>query len=275
MGVPALIRGRPTWSVSQGGGPMPDRSKKYESNQAIYLRFRYTSPSVARQKYNPWEIPNYSIEEGSRYLHVPESTIRYWIIGEAGAAPLTTVYSRSPLLLSFKNLVECYVLESLRHTHDIGLTRIRKDVEELRRERPSKYPLADYQLATRGRKIYLEGDGNELVSLTAGGQHAFKEILDPFLKRVDRNTRGIAERLFPFTRVEHQKSPGDAPRIVVIDPNVAFGKPVLVGSRISTSFLLSRKRGGASIRQLAADYGRTQEEIEEAIYLEEVHKAAA
>ncbi|HET9281161.1 MAG TPA: DUF433 domain-containing protein [Candidatus Angelobacter sp.] len=255
--------------------PTHHGSRKNESNQIKQPHFRYTSPSVTRPKYNPCETPNYSIEEGSKYLHVPESTIRYWIIGEPGAAPLTTVYSRSPLLLSFKNLVECYVLESLRHTHDIGLGRIRKDVEELRREKPSKYPLADYQLATRGRKIYLEGEGDELVSLTAGGQHAFKEILDPFLKRVDRNTRGIAERLFPFTRIEHQKSPVDAPRIVVIDPNVAFGKPVLVGSRISTSFLLSRKRGGASIRQLADDYGRTQEEIEEAIYLEEVHKAAA
>jgi uncharacterized protein (DUF433 family) len=221
-----------------------------------------------RQKYNPWEIPNYNIEESSRYLHVAESVLRYWIIGETGAAPLTTVYSRSPLLLSFKNLVELYVLESLRHIHDIGLMRIRRDVEELRRERQSKYPLADYQLATRGRKIYLEGEGDELVSLTAGGQHAFKEILDPFLKRVDRNTKGIAERLFPFTRREHQQSPEAAPRVVVIDPKVSFGKPVLVGSRISTAFLLSRKRGGASIRQLADDYGRTEAEIEEAIQLE-------
>lgn len=250
---------------------MPERSetRKHQSSQASHSKFLYTLPSVARRpKHNPWEVPNYTIEESSRYLHVAESVLRYWIIGEQGAAPLTTVYSRNPLLLSFKNLVELYVLESLRHIHGINLRRIRRDVEELRRERPSKYPLADYQLATRGRKIYLEGNGNELVSLTAGGQHAFKEILEPFLKRVDRNTKGIAERLFPFTRREHQQSPEAAPLVVVIDPNVSFGKPVLVGSRISTSFLLSRNRGGASIRQLAADYGRTEAEIEEAIHLE-------
>jgi uncharacterized protein (DUF433 family) len=157
--------------------------------------------------------------------------------------------------------------------HGIGISSIRRDVEELRRERSSKYPLADYQLATRGRKIYLDDD-EELVSLSAGGQGAFKQILDPFLRRVDRNTYGIAKRLFPFTRAEHQIMPNDAPRIVVIDPNVAFGKPVLVDSRISTSFLLSRKKGGATIKQLASDYGRTEEEIEEAIHLEQ-SKAAA
>jgi uncharacterized protein (DUF433 family) len=246
----------------------------YDSADAHVARFRYTALTVPRTRYNPLEIPNYTIDEASRYLHVPESTVRYWVIGETGAAPLTTVYSRKPLLLSFKNLVELYVLESLREFHDIGLKGIRRSVEELRIEKPSKFPLADYQLATRGRRIYLDGEGNELVNLTVGGQHAFKDILNPFLRRVDRNAKGVAERLFPFTRREHQKNPLTAPRMVVIDPNVAFGMPVLVGSRISTAFLLSRKNGGASISTLASDYGRQKEEIEEAISLEEAKAAA-
>jgi uncharacterized protein (DUF433 family) len=224
--------------------------------------------------FNPLEIPNYTVEEGARYLLVPVSTVRYWTIGESGAAPLTTVFSRRPLLLSFKNLVELFVLESLREIHDIGLPRIRKSVEELRIEKPSKYPLADYQLATRGRRIYLEGNGDELVNLTAGGQHAFKAILDPFLKRVGRDQAGIAERLFPFTSRQHQKNPEQAPCAVVIDPRIAFGMPVLVNSRISTAFLMSRKNGGASISKLARDYGRPETEIEEAISLEEAKTAA-
>jgi len=236
--------------------------------------FRYTFSAMPKAKFNPLEIPNYTVEEAARYLIVPVSTVRYWTIGEAGAAPLTTLYSRRPLLLSFKNLVELYVLESLREFHDIGLPGIRRSVEELRIEKPSKYPLADYQLATRGRKIYLEGDGDELINLTASGQHAFKTIMNPFLKRVERNAQGIAERLFPFTSRRHQQNPDHAPRVVVIDPRVAFGMPVLVGSRISTAFLMSRKNGGASISKLARDYGRSETEIEEAISLEEAKAAA-
>ena len=111
--------------------------------------FRYTFATMSKAKFNPLEIPNYTVEEAASYLLVPASTIRYWTIGEAGAAPLTTIYSGRPLLLSFKNLVELYVLESLREIHDIGLPRIRRSVEELRIEKRSKYPLADYQLATR------------------------------------------------------------------------------------------------------------------------------
>jgi uncharacterized protein (DUF433 family) len=62
--------------------------------------------------------------------------------------------------------------------------------------------------------------------------------------------------------------------VVVIDPRVAFGMPVLVNSRISTAFLMSRKNGGASIPKLARDYGRSEVEIEEAISLEEAKTAA-
>jgi len=236
--------------------------------------FRYTFAAMPKVNFNPLEIPNYTVEEAARYLIIPVSTVKYWSIGAAGAAPLTTIYSRRPLLLSFKNLVELYVLESLKEFHDIGLPRIRRSVEELRIEKPSKYPLADYQLATRGRKIYLEGDRDELINLTASGQHAFKAIMNPFLKRVEHNAQGIAERLFPFTSRQHQQNPDRAPRVVVIDPRVAFGMPVLVGSRISTAFLMSRKNGGASISKLARDYGRSETEIEEAISLEEAKAAA-
>ena len=224
---------------------------------------------VKNRRINPLEIPNYTIEESARYLHVSQNTLWYWVVGDRGAAPLTTLYSRRPLLLSFKNLVECFVLESLRNAHGLSIKSIRPSVEDLRRIRSSKYPLADYQIATRRGRIYLDDDPESLVILNSNGQRAFKPILDPFLRRVDRNTQGISSRLFPFTRAAYQKKPETAPSVVVIDPLVAFGKPVLVGSRLSTAFLLSRKRSGASIEQLADDYGRSKDEIKEAISLEE------
>ncbi len=219
---------------------------------------------------NPYEIPNYTIEESARYLHVNPEKITYWVIGSNNAAPLSTVFTRHPMLLSFKNLVECFVLESLRKIHGVSLQAIRTSVERLRIARQSKYPLADYDLHTEnGKLIYLDEHGQALTCLTRSGQMVFRDIVMPFLKRVERNEQGIAKRLFPFTRREHLKSPIQAPRFVMIDPNVAFGMPVLINSRISTAFLLSRKKGGASISTLAADYGRPEAEIEEALQLEE------
>jgi uncharacterized protein (DUF433 family) len=236
--------------------------------------FRYTSAAHQRLMRKPQiipdEIPNYTIEESARYLHVDYEKISYWVIGDPNHAPLSTVFTRRPILLSFKNLVECFVLESLRRIHGVSLQEIRKSIQRLRISKPSKYPLADYTLHTeRGKLIYLDESGNELVCLSKGGQMVFRDIVLPFLKRVERNERGIARRLFPFTRKEHLKSPTDAPRVVMIDPTVAFGMPVLVNSRISTAFLLSRKKGGASVKRLATDYGRPETEIEEALQLEQ------
>ena len=233
-------------------------------------RHVYSRVAVAR-RIDPLEVPNYTLEEASRYLHV--SNLRYWVLGDERTAPLTTVYSRRPLLLSFKNLVECYVLESLRQIHDISLQRIRKDLEELRREKRSKYPLAEYQLSTRHGKIYLEDEADQLISLSAGGQGTF-EFLRPYLRRVERNEHGIASTLFPFTRRKYLQSPDNAPKVVVINPGVSFGMPVLAGSRISTAFLLSRHRGGTSIPKLAADYGRPEAEVEEAIEFEKAVESA-
>jgi uncharacterized protein (DUF433 family) len=236
--------------------------------------FRYTSAAhqrlMGKPQIVPDEIPNYTIEESARYLHVDYDKISYWVIGDLYHAPMSTVFTRRPILLSFKNLVECFVLESLRRIHGMSLQEIRKSIQQLRISKQSKYPLADYTLQTeRGKLIYLDEAGNELICLSKSGQMVFRDIVLPFLKRVERNERGIARRLFPFTRREHLKSPSEAPRVVMIDPQIAFGMPVLVNSRISTAFLLSRKKGGASVRQLAADYGRPETEIEEALRLEE------
>ena len=233
--------------------------------------FRYNPPvhrTFAHSRIDRLEIPNYTLEEASRYLHVNLSTLRYWLIGTEQLAPLSTLFVRNPPLLSFKNLVECYVLEGLRQIHQVTLQAIRSSVEDLRLSKSSKYPLADYQLGTIGNTIYLAEESEPLIQLASDGQQAFKEILNPFLKRVERNEKGLA-RLFPFTRKQHLRAPSHAPRVVVIDPSVAFGMPVLVNSRISTAFLRSRHKGGTSISQLAADYGRSETEIEEAIKLEE------
>jgi uncharacterized protein (DUF433 family) len=88
-------------------------------------------------------------------------------------------------------------------------------------------------------------------------------ILDAHLKRIERDEHGVAIRLFPFTRKGTQ-----APRIVAIDPLVAFGRPVIVGSRIPTADVADRFKAGESPAELAHDYARPQEEIEEAIRCE-------
>jgi uncharacterized protein (DUF433 family) len=91
-------------------------------------------------------------------------------------------------------------------------------------------------------------------------------VLDAHLKRVDRDPAGRASRLYPFTR-KHQarESLLRQPRLVMIDPEVQFGRPVLTGTGIPTLVIADRYKAGESTAELARDYDQPEERIQEAI----------
>jgi uncharacterized protein (DUF433 family) len=55
---------------------------------------------------------------------------------------------------------------------------------------------------------------------------------------------------------------------VLIDPQISYGRPVLVGTGIPTAALAERYKAGDSIRNLADDYSLSTDAIEEAIRCE-------
>jgi uncharacterized protein (DUF433 family) len=102
-----------------------------------------------------------------------------------------------------------------------------------------------------------------LINVSQQGQVAMEQVLEAHLQRIDRDAEGLAIRLFPFTR-----KGTEAPRLVAIDPLVAFGRPVIAGSRIPTREVAERWNAGESLADLAYDYGRESAEIDEAIRCE-------
>jgi len=86
----------------------------------------------------------------------------------------------------------------------------------------------------------------------------------------------LAVRLYPFSRRPAPNAPDFAasPRVVVIDPRVAFGRPMLAGAGVTTLSIAERFDAGESIDALAADYGCAREQIEEAIRCELTRDAA-
>jgi uncharacterized protein (DUF433 family) len=64
------------------------------------------------------------------------------------------------------------------------------------------------------------------------------------------------------------------PRVVVIDPSVSFGRPCLLGTSVATAVIAERFHAGESVIDLAKDYGRSPQDIEEAIRCERYPEAA-
>jgi uncharacterized protein (DUF433 family) len=220
---------------------------------------------------NPAESPAYFIRDAAHYLGLPTRTVRDWVLGrdyptEAGKARSPALIDPADpkrRLLSFLNLVEIHVIASIRRVHQLKLKAVRGAINYLKREFDPKHPLLDRQMLTDGTRLFIERYGN-LVDISADGQLYLKEILETYLKRIEWDERHIPIRLFPFTR----PSVENAPQFVVIDPRVRSGRPCIAGTGVPTSIIAERHRAGDSIRLLVEDYGRPQEEIEEALRYE-------
>lgn len=226
---------------------------------------------------DPRELPNYRIPEAARYLGIPASTVRWWALGQRyrtatgpkTSKPVILVPQHQPSLLSFINLVELHVLDGIRHQYQIPLPKVRTAVEYVVGQSPSRHPLAQEEFETDGVHLLIRRFGS-LINASERGQLAMAEVLREHLQRIERDEGGLAIRLYPFTRYRHVQNP----KLILIDPRIAFGRPVLVGTGIATSTVAERYKAGESIAELADDYGRRPEEIEEAVRCE-LHLDAA
>lgn len=212
------------------------------------------------------EMPAYSIPEAAHYLNIPVSTIRYWCIGYNdydGVIQPAFVEGRRASL-SFYNLVELHLLGVIRREHHIRLPLVRKAVEYLEDKlNITNHPLIRKEMQTDGAHLFIEQLG-ELINISLDGQQVMRSMLDAALKRIERDDSGLPRKLFPFTRSKFQ----DSPSVVVIDPLLSGGRPVIAGTGLATEIIAERYKAGESVEELAEDYERKEEEIQEAIRCE-------
>jgi uncharacterized protein (DUF433 family) len=221
---------------------------------------------------DPRHLPAYSAGEAAHYLNVPTATLRSWVFGRtyptaAGRRhfkPVIQLPVAGKRLLSFTNLVEAHVLAAIRK-RGVSLPNVRSAIDHLEKHYQIDHPLADVRFKTDGLSLFIEILG-QLVNVTMRGQLAIREIMEAHLQRVEHDEQGLAARLFPFTRLSAGQVP--QPRIVMIDPRIAFGRPVLVGTGIPTAVLADRYKAGESMNDLAEDYECDRDLIEEAIRCE-------
>ena len=220
---------------------------------------------------DPRDIPTYSISDAARYLRIPAGTIRSWTVGRHYPIsngsnffrPLIPIRDLKPKLLSFTNLIEVHVLRAIRKHHQIDLGKVRDALDFIGEHFQASHPLARERFLTDGVDLFIERYGS-LVNASKSVQTELKDSLNAHLERIEPDDTGLAIKLYPFTRSSEE----DNPRIVVIDPRIAFGRLVIAGTGIATSVLAERYQAGDSIDDLAYDYECDRLKIEEAIRCE-------
>jgi uncharacterized protein (DUF433 family) len=119
------------------------------------------------------------------------------------------------------------------------------------------------ELRAEAGKVFLDRYG-QLIELTASGQLAMRQFFDAHLKRVEWDTSNFPVRLYPFLSVV---STGTE-RPIVINPHIAFGRPVVERKGVSTLTIVERIDAGESVEDVANDYDLGKTEIEQAILYE-------
>jgi uncharacterized protein (DUF433 family) len=216
-------------------------------------------------------VPAYTVSEAARHLRLSPATLHASLAGRpystnTGKRQSTRLIQPArtkPPILSFWNLVEAHVLRAVRTEHGVPVAAVRKALRYAEKELGIDRLLLRRDLQTDAGRLFLERYG-ELIDLSNSGQLAMKKMLEVHLRRVEWDPNSLPIRLFPFLA----GSGTDSDRTIAIDPEVAFGRPIIRRAGVSTHAIVQRLDAGERIDEIADDYGLTAADIEQAALFE-------
>jgi uncharacterized protein (DUF433 family) len=223
----------------------------------------------------PSDEPAYGTAEAARMLALPLGTVKAWAFGQDyqhrdGSSKrfikLIKAADARRRLLSFSNLCELHVLAAIRRNHRVPMPAVRASLVYVAHRLGLPRPLIDRQFLTDGVSLFVQHQG-ELHNTSQAGQLALRGDFETALRRLEFNRQGMPVRMFPFTRSGTPVA--DQPQAVVIDPQLAFGRPALARAGVTTAVIEDRFRAGDSPAEMAQDYRVDQDDIWEAIRFEQ------
>ena len=212
----------------------------------------------------------YTVPDAARLAGVNPTRIRRWLTGNSRIyngevindpplwAPVLADIGGS-LHLTFRDLIELRFVDLFRQ-QKISLPYLRKVVHAAQNLVGDSHPFSTSRFKTDGKKLYLEllhqTKEPELIEVL-NGQHTFHSIISVGLKDIEFDA-GVAARWFPLS------GRGE----VVVDPQRAFGQPILNQSGVPTSTLRLLADGGRTIKDISVDFELSEKSVRAALAFE-------
>jgi len=210
-------------------------------------------------------MPRYTLGEAGGYLGLPESTIRSWFVGMPYGSGGDVRWMSQILkpaakdLLSFFDIASAHVLMAFK-AKGARPSDLRAIVEALEKEHPdARYPLLGRDFHLFGKDVVLREAGR-LLNLSKSRQLGLKKVMEKFLLRIEFDARFMPLRFSPL-RTSRERGKG----FIVIDPDFAYGRPVIRGTAIPAEIIANRRLAGESQARLARDYRITTRAVKEAV----------
>ena len=213
----------------------------------------------------------YTIAEAARYSRAKPAEIRRWLHGysrrQRSYPPLWQPQVDYPSGIGFLDLLELrMVTEFVRH--GVRLSVVRASIERARERFHDEFPLTTHRFLTDGRRIFLEalhteGQAEPMLDMAAQ-QRVIETVIRPsLLAGIEFGESGRARRWFP---VKGRK-------IVVLDPRISFGAPILAEYGIRTDTIAGSMKGEGSAARVAALFNIPQAAVKAAVAFEHRHAA--
>jgi len=217
-------------------------------------------------------LPTYTIPEAAGFLAIPRRTLASWYEGYEPILKASGQYGHAHLL-SYRDVEEAYRIYLLRERFNFSFQFLRRSMRNARKMFRSQHPLqrADAVKECLRDLVYDKpARGSHPRTLTSlgrrPGQEVIEEVANLFAERIESG-----KFVFPwrYAATDHQSRP------VSINPRIMSGRLVVIGTRIPVSTLLARKRAGAKIDEIAADYSLDRHIVQQALTHIDIRQKAA
>jgi uncharacterized protein (DUF433 family) len=191
----------------------------------------------------------YTFTEAAKLTGLRASRVREWFRGhgkERMKPLLAGDYEPvdGDYAISFYDLVDVYVAGQLRE-HGVSLQHIRKVFKKMAVSLNTPHPFCRKELLTDGKKVFMEnmpGSGSPQLTEALTGHGVFPELILPFLKRID------------YDKVQLLASRWRIADLVVVDPTICFGRPVVEAVSIPTAILAAAYHANGRDAELVGEW---------------------
>lgn len=219
----------------------------------------------------------YPLPRAARLVGAEVRSVRRWLKGYAWkqgddrklSCPLWTLEHAhdeefgDEQVLSFQDLLE---LRTVARFIEQGVSlRVIRATIDVARETLGDYPLHSKRFVTDGKKIFLEaveraGEDPKLLDVRRQ-QFAMDAVIRPsLLEGIEYGADATALRWFPVPKK----------RLVVLDPQVQFGEPIVTEGRVPTDTLAAAHQAeGKDVERVARLYRVTPQEVRAAVAFEQ------
>lgn len=219
----------------------------------------------------------YVYAEVDRLVGLRGGTARRWLNGyeRSGTTyePILRVTPNETPWVTWGEFVEVRMLAEFRDRDKVRTSRLRAAVDSLRRTYTYRYPLAYLQpyLDVHDRDLTISGEDlglpdEEIIVRT--GQRLLgdaKWLADVAILDHDDDGKQL------FVQLPADKDFAD----IVINPARLSGQPTFAGSRVSPVTIAGMAKGGVPHEDLAADYGLSLAQVQQAISYTEKYRLEA